>query len=135
MKKRIEKYFPAAMDAIARVLLKNNEIPREYQGYASAFGASILQMGLMPTLAVHADKESGSAQERPKLLHVLALTMMKTESAGLPLKARNALQGHEEKLFEVAVNHPELQADLREALLDAIVAVKLCMRTFKMSQP
>lgn len=137
MKKRIEKYFPAAMAAIKTVLQSENEavvIDREFQAYIASFGASVLQMGLLPTLAVYADKDSSSAKPRPLLLHVLALTLMADEGKFLSNEAKNALKGRERNLFQVAVEHEPLRRELTENVLDAAVAVKLCMRTFNLTK-
>lgn len=135
MKKRIEKYFPAAIAAIKAVLQKGNDtnkISREYQGYISAFGASVMQMGLLPTLAVHADAGSDSAEDRRDLLKVLAHTLTGTSS--VPAELRSKLEHKEDQLFEIAVHNRALQPALREHLLDAAVAVKLCIRTFELTE-
>lgn len=136
MKKRIEKYFEAALQSIRVVLQDNNEqaiIDREYQGYISAFGASVMQMGLLPTLAFHADEGSDSAKDRRKLLRVLAETLVRENNVISP-RLRSALTGKEDQLFKVAVANQALLPELQEHLLDAAVAIKLCIRTFKLSE-
>lgn len=136
MKKRIEKYFEAALQSIRVVLQENNEqavIDREYQGYISAFGASVMQMGLLPTLAFHADEGSDSAKDRRKLLRVLAETLVRENNVISP-RLRSALTGKEDQLFKVAVANQALLPELQEHLLDAAVAIKLCIRTFKLSE-
>lgn len=133
MKKRIEKYFPAAMNAIADILQKEGkDIPREYQAYAAAFGSAVLQMGLLPTLAVYADKESGSAEDKNALLKVLAKTVCAAGTLNQSLSAK--LVKEEYDLYKVAVFNRDQERALREHLLDAVVAVKLCLRTFKLSK-
>jgi len=134
MKKRIEKYFPAAMNAIDTVFPKTKgEIAKEFQGYISAFGSAVLQMGLMPTLAVHADEGSGAAQDKRLLLQVLALTLTHTNGV-LSSAAQQSLKGKEKELFKIAVQgNQDLRQELREHLLDAAVAVKLCLRTYKLT--
>ena len=136
MKKRIEKYFPAAMKAIEDVLQGGDVskvIDREYQGYISAFGAAILQMGLMPTLAVHADEGSGAIRDKRMLLDVLARTM--NQGGFLSEKAQKALKDKTDQLFKVAVEgNDELRKELTEHLLDVAIAVKLCLRTFKLTE-
>jgi|GEM_PF-547406 len=137
MKKRIEKYFPAALEAIKTVLQDNNPvivIDREYQAYIASFGASVLQMGLLPTLAVYADQESGAAKDRRRLLQVLSLTMMAENGKFLSEPVKNALKGKERELFQVAVYHEPLRKELTDRILDAAVAVKLCLRTFNLTK-
>ena len=138
MKKRIEKYFPSAMSAITTVLQNGNEeveIAREFQGYISAFGASVLQMGLLPTLAVYADKESGAVEKKWMLLEVLAHVLMANDGVYLSSTAKTALKGREKDLFKVVIANGGIQREVTEGLLDAVVAVKLCLRTFKLSKP
>lgn len=134
MKKRIEKYFQPAMAAIQEELQKGkSEIPREYQAYAAAFGSSILQMGLLPTLAVHADAESGSAEDKGLLLKVLAKTL--ATSGSLSKAAHEKLEANKFDLYRTVVfNREALEREFREHLLDAIVAVKLCLRTFNLTK-
>lgn len=138
MKKRIEKYFSPAIVAIENVLVQkygDKEIPREYQGYISAFGASVLQMGLLPTLAVHADNDSGSKEDRGAILKILTQTIMANDGAFLTEKAHSMLKASNNDLFRAAVNlDTATQRELTERILDATVAVKLCLRTFKLSK-
>jgi CRISPR type III-B/RAMP module-associated protein Cmr5 len=137
MKKATEKYFKSAMTAISDILQEEDsskEISREYQAYAASFGSSILQMGLLPTLAVYADQESGSAKDRSKLLKVLAKTL--TACDGLknePLKQKIRDNAHD--LYKTVVSNDVMKDEFRRHLLDAIVAVKLSLRTFKLSKP
>ena len=75
MKKNIEKLIPAAMEAVEKKLAKNGKVPKVYNGYISSLGASLIQMGLLPTLAfyTHSKKKNkaNSKEERPKLLHAI----------------------------------------------------------------
>lgn len=138
MKKRIEKYFSKAIDAIKEVLADGStskEIPREYQGYIAAFGSSVLQMGLLPTLAVYADQDSGSAEHRHKILLVLAKTIHGTIGNQLSNDGKGALNGTAEHFFTAVAQKDSLQHELKDPLLDAAVAVKLCLRTFKLTKP
>jgi len=137
MKKRIEKLFPAAYDAIENVLEKRyspNPIPSEFQGYISSFGASVMQMGLLPTLAVYADEGSGAAQDRRLLLETLAFVLYQKQSSS-PHEAILP-PGDNKKLFETTVKQLDKsqQLELKKHLLDAAIAVKLCLRTFKLAE-
>ena len=137
MKKRIEKLFPVAFDAIEKIFIekyKLNPIPSEYQGYISSFGASVMQMGLLPTLAVYADAGSGYAQDRSKLLEVFAYVLynrsyVNSNEKILPL-------GKNENLFKTVVNKMDENKRqlLKGQLLDVAVAIKLCLRTFKLEE-
>lgn len=137
MKKRIEKLFPAALDAIDEILLGGDEnklIDSEYQGYISSFGASVMQMGMLPTLAVYADEGSGASRDRRKLLKILAKVLVSSASS---FQYKQAIIAHGNDLFKTAVQGLLSQSErntLQEHLLDASVAVKLCLRTFKLTE-
>lgn len=137
MKKRIEKYFPSALAAIKKGLQENDStkiIDREYQGYISSFGASILQMGLLPTIAVYSDKGSDAAKDKKLLLDTLAYTLTGTNGI-LSSELKTKLTDKETDLFKVTVDlQKDLQTELREHLLDAAVALKLCIRTFQLKE-
>lgn len=136
MKKNIEKLFPAAHQAIMEVFKEHETKPidSEFQGYISSFGASVLQMGLLPTLAVFADEDSASAKDRKKLLLVLAKVLAHKNSG---YASSSAIANQTDKLFEFAIDRKK-KGDaelltLQRHLLDASVAVKLCLRTFKLN--
>jgi CRISPR-associated protein Cmr5 len=134
MKKNIEKLFPAAHQAIMEVFKEHETKPidSEFQGYISSFGASVLQMGLLPTLAVFADEDSGSAQDREKLLVVLA-KVLAHKSAGYAL--HSSIADQTDNLFEFSIHlNKNERVILQKHLLDASVAVKLCLRTFKLKK-
>lgn len=135
MKKYIEKLFPSALNAIETVLQTKDGVPmpieKEYQSYISSFGASIMQMGLLPTLAVYADEDSGSKADRRKIIEVLANVIASTDST---FSQKNLITD-KKKLFDFAAKNLNAaqRIELKEQLLDAAIAVKLCLRTFKLS--
>lgn len=135
MKKRIERLLPAALQAIHAVLKPEKKpIQAEYQGYISAFGASVMQMGLLPTLAVFADKDSGSAQDRSTLLRILH-RIAASQHSGLTPELKKQLGDNDEGLFESVVGLADKDYQMREiraCLLDAAIATKLSIRTFKL---
>ena len=60
--------------------------------------------------------------------------MMADNGTFLSKKTRAALKGHEQELFKVAVDHELIRRELTDYILDAAVAVKLCLRTFKLTK-
>lgn len=133
MKKRVERYIPLAIAGVkAEFGPAPYKIPTEFQGYISSMGASILQMGLVPTLAVFADKDSGAARERRRLLTILAKILY----ADPNFSDRKRLENQDDQvLFQLACAHVgnknKIQT-LKQFVLDAGVAVKLGIRTFKL---
>lgn len=140
MKKRIEEMIPLAISAIENYAeFKDGDgqikpIPATYQGSISGMGASILQMGLLPTLAVFADQESGAKDDqRQHLLRIIRSVLENYANYG----DKQLLIDHAtEDLCKVAasrMSHSQ-RKNLREYLLDAAVAVKLSLRTFKLDR-
>lgn len=153
IKQRIHKLLPAAVAAIQRELSPQGQpIAKEYQGYISSFGASIMQMGLLPTLAVFArefdaeNNDRGATQDQRVLLNILH-AVATCEPSGL----RQSIKGHLNEgkysdnsgprefrlLFRAAIDLAKNEDKLRElkmSLLDAAVATKLAIRTFKLRE-
>ncbi|MCI5056453.1 MAG: hypothetical protein MRY83_10120 [Flavobacteriales bacterium] len=135
MKKRIEDMIPGAIDAIEEHF-KNPDgtvppIPRTFQGSISSMGASVLQMGLLPTLAVFADTDSGAKDDqRTQLLKIIIRVL--AEYKGYKDKDLFQNAGNESACKIAAKMKPEQQKRLKSHLLDAAVAVKLSLRTFKL---
>ena len=151
MKHRLTQLLAPARIAIDRVLaqpLKGKPIPREYQGYISSFGASVKQMGLLPTLAAFAGTKAdgGSNEDRSDLLTILH-EVVTHEKSGLSdqLKARLKSKQYwstrneveHEDLFRYALKIADKDTDLHHFqvhLLEAVVATKLAIRTFELSK-
>lgn len=153
MKQRFSILLPAAVAAIRTEFgtkdnsgeyVVTNEIPREYQGYISSFGASIMQMGLLPTLAVFGSQkeEGGSVQDRGKLLTVLQ-AILTSEACGIDGELKKEIMEYKSKgkeshpLFGFAVRiagDQIRQRELNTHIMDAAVAAKLAIRTFKLSK-
>jgi len=151
MKHRLTQLLGPARTAIDRVLaqpLNGKPIPREYQGYISSFGASVKQMGLLPTLAAFAGTKAdgGSNEDRPDLLTVLH-EVVTHENSGLNSQIKAKLKSKKywstrnevehEDLFLYALEIVGNDADLHHFqlhLLEAVVATKLAIRTFELSK-
>lgn len=131
MLRKIEYLIPAALEAIDKVLLpeyKANGIPKEYQGAISGFGSSLLQMGLLPTLAVYNDEEHGASIDRKKLLLVLQQILQHRDSHF----SRKDLLGKQASLLKDALQSNFPQDELKEQLIQASLAFKLAIRTYKL---
>jgi len=114
IKKKIEKYIPKAIEAIQKKelgILRNNKVPKEYNGYISSFGASIRQAGLLATVLFFDSKNAGSQEDRSKVLRAIEL-ILGIENGKL-----------KDKIADKSIKKQEIQ--------DAAVALKLAIRTFK----
>lgn len=114
IKKKIEKYIPKAIEAIQKKelgILRNNKVPKEYNGYISSFGASIRQAGLLATVLFFDSKNAGSQEDRSKVLRTIEF-ILGIENGKL-----------KDKIADKSIKKQEIQ--------DAAVALKLAIRTFK----
>lgn len=142
MKKIKNEDFANALTAIEHHLLNTHKImSKEYDGYISSFGASVINSGLLPTLSFYTDIHKNSSEvRRYKLLKVLFKVLnpetqnnsdtglldhvlAKIYGTGYRKDARGPLP---------PIKHEEL-AKMKKRLLEVAVAVKLAMRNFKHS--
>lgn len=135
MNRKVEYLLPMALAAIDEVFDKEiakNGIPSGYQAAASGFGVSLLQMGLLPTLAVYIDEGSGAEIERKKVLEVLLQIINKSkinDNQWNQLIADSTLL----RFLAERRNDSQFLKELKEKLLLASVAFKLAIRTYKLS--
>ncbi len=132
-KSRIEKYIPDAIKVLDTTFLNtirelypeipNGAIPREYNGYISSFGASVMQSGLKPTLALF--ENSTSKTDKAKRLLTTAILEM------LPPKRET------ESLLRYVLDEERehnIQNDkyLSSEIMDIAIALKLSIRTYEL---
>lgn len=134
MLRKIEYLIPAALSAIDEVLLPEYQskggIPKGYQGAASGLGTTLIQMGLMPTLAVYTDKDNNADINRQLLLRVL-LKIVKHEDSRFSIKMK--LSGDPDKLLKTVASSKDFpKTELKEKLMEASLAFKLAIRTYKL---
>lgn len=133
MKKSIEKLIPRALQAVEEHLAHGGTVPSAYNGYIASMGASIVQMGLLPTLAFYSlgksedapgtDNEKGAdtKEDRSKLLLTIFKIIEPEESAN-----------YQGTLLKYALEENVNQRFLKKRILNAAIAVKLAIRTFKL---
>jgi hypothetical protein len=131
MLRKIEYLIPAALEAIDEVFqaeIGKDGIPSGYQSAASGFGTTLLQMGLLPTLAVYTDEGSDADIVRKELLKALLYIVKHADSR---FGAKDQL-GQVEALLRTARQPAFPQEEFKEHLLQASVAFKLAIRTYKL---
>lgn len=119
-KKSIEQKISKAMNVLD-LTFKDGVIPSSYNGYISSFGASIIQSGLEPTLALF-ENENASTLEKKQLLPKLILNILDENTT-------------ETSLLKYVLNRPNEKQYLKREILDIAIAIKLCIRTFKLEKP
>ena len=118
-KKRIENYIPKAIEVLDRAFA-DSVIPSAYNGYISSFGVSVIQSGLLPTLALF-ENTNASTKENKEYLSYLIVQILRDSDDDISL-LRYVIDSREDKRY------------LREKILDISVAIKLSIRTFKLDK-
>lgn len=123
MRKRIEYLLKKALEAVPNAEIPNarNEIDEAYNGAIASLGASLIQMGLLPTLAVYAADDKKDKADKKKLMKAILLTLGRPEADGRALLV-SASQ----------LQHQSEKNRLIQDINDASVALKLVIRTFKL---
>jgi len=131
--KRIQLLIPTAIEAVkAKDLLKKDtkdgvdKIDKEFNGYISSFGASIISAGLLPSIIFFSQKGE-SESDRPKVISCIEYI----------LKKENGLSGSlletVRQLFVAPVKRAEISR-LTDNISDAAVALKLAIRIYPKSK-
>lgn len=119
-KDRINNLIPEAINALETTkIVKNGKIETAFNGYISSFGASVIQTGLLASVAKFENQNSSTESDRPKLMKAILYLLTgenKTEKGAL-LKY----------IIENQKNNPRLQSEIEEAA----IALKLTMRIFE----
>ena len=143
MKKIKNEDFANALTAV-ETMLTNGILDKEYDGYVSSLGASIINSGLLPTLSFYTDvHKSASEVRRFKLLKAIFAVVNPTAAEAAGNDNKGLLNYVLEKVYGEGFQHAPAgtlgEGDKKELakqksrLLEAAVAVKLAMRNFKHS--
>jgi len=116
-KQSVEKYIPEVMKVLIEEF-PDGSIPSAYNGYISSFGASVMQSGLLPTLALF-ENTNARTKENKEYLTYLIIKVLTNNSADISLL--HYVLAHNETL-------------LKPKIIDIAVAIKLCIRTFKLDK-
>ncbi len=117
-KKRIEEYIPKALKVLEKEF-GSGVIPSAYNGYISQFGASIIQSGLLPTLALFENTNANTKENKEYLTNII-LQVLREKDDDISL-LKYVLDSREEDI-------------LKDKILDIAVAIKLSIRTFKLDK-
>jgi len=128
MNKKVNELIPKALKAIKDSNMANasNEVEKEYKGYISSMGASIIQSGLLATLAFYSNEQSGSVDKRRNLLKAIVKTLLGVNSNNKLLNY--VLAGSNNGRNKTEIDKFEKQ------ISEALIALKLALRTFKQKE-
>jgi len=121
-KRNIEKYIPKALEVLSEQY-PDKVIPSAYNGYISSFGASIIQSGLLPTLALFENENNQDKTKEDR--SVLTQNILKVLDSNYP---DNSL------LRYTVVYYDGNREILQNKIIDISIALKLTIRTFKLEK-
>jgi CRISPR-associated protein Cmr5 len=114
---RVDKYIKKVMNVLENEF-KNGKIPKEYNGYISTFGASVMMNGLKPSIAMFENKNANTNADRSFLMYLI-------------LKVLNDNASKDDSLLRYVIKSGN-ERFLKSEILDIATAIKLCIRTFKL---
>ena len=118
-KKNIEKHIPSAMNVL-KEMYSSGKIPSSYNGYISSFGASVIQSGLLPTLALFENNDASTRENKQKLTELILKVLDNTSN--------------EDNLLSYVLEHESDINRLKQQILDISIALKLSIRTFELEK-
>lgn len=128
MNKAVNDYIPLAMTELkSRTQLKD-----VYKGYISSLGAGIIMSGLIPTLAFYSAKGENKKGDRSPVADMI-FEMIKTRQNSLTNKTLPDISVP--NLFELglALSSDAEKKKLEKEIINASIALKLCLRTFALT--
>jgi CRISPR/Cas system CMR-associated protein Cmr5 small subunit len=147
----IQQNIPIALKAVEKYLAikpaseetRPDTVPKEYDGYAASFTASIVISGLLPTLSfytdIHKSKRGREATEvlryktTQALMHIIHPTEEPYAKNALLMYAVEELYGEDALQADVSpgTSVDGVEPNLQETIMNAAIALKLALRNFK----
>lgn len=126
MNKRIERMIPVAYSAVSDNLVSDQSaISKQYNGYISSFGASVIQSGMLLALIFYHQSDANSEQDRGALMKAIRQVVI---SEGHNMAQNMNLLDY----FRTMEEERSKQKRLTQCILDAATAIKLVIRTFQL---
>ena len=141
MNHKVNKLIPIAIQAIKdSQMAQNGVVDKEFKGYISSMGASIMQTGLLATLAFYANDEGKKANSSDLLKAIYqVITGNRTDQKSDLIRwvIRSSLKdtvdpGKEE--IEIDDLDMDKMYIKEQEISDALVALKLALRTYKIKE-
>jgi hypothetical protein len=129
--RKIEKLIPFAVEAISKSKIADSAgiVEKAFKGYIASLGAGLVLIGILPTLAMYSEAQGNNNKkgDTGKILDALFIIIKdihKSESI------------NEADLFHYSLakmDNTEYREIFTNELLNAVIALKLALRTFKFS--
>ena len=135
MKEKINDLIPTAITAITTSGIANLHgiVQKEFKGYIASIGASVIQAGLLPTLAFYQNK-SGKKADSWKVLDAILILLNASQPNMTLIKYvinHCKLVNQSNNQYSLSNLDKEKLSLVEEDIMDAIIALKLSLRTFK----
>ena len=117
---RVEELIPRTMEVLKNGF-KDGEIEKEYNGYISSFGASVLMSGLKASVAMFESENSSAQADRRKLMNII-------------LQILDERATKDDKLLDYILRNSDKEEFLKKEILNIATALKLSIRTFKFKE-
>jgi len=134
--KKFEENIPKAVAALRKYKVVNSvgEYEKQYNGYISAFGASVMQSGLLPTIVFYSS-DKGATATRSLLLKVLLEIRAESAPAGYDVSnmyhlVTTGVASAPQANIMTELSNQDRKKIERDLLQNAI-AMKLALRLFK----
>ena len=124
MKSQVEKFLPAALEAVNRHFMTDDQgqprekIPKQFKGYISSFGAAVIQTGLLPAVAFYSVRGSAE-EERGRVIEAIFYVLRE-----------NDIVANYNNLMQFLVANRQRLDYFKPKIMDAATALKLALRTF-----
>jgi len=116
-RRSIENYIPKVLKVLDRSFT-NGDVPSSYNGYISSFGASIIQSGLLATLALFENTNASSKENKEYLSYIIVQVLTDRDD-------------------DISLLRYVLSKDkqlMKQKILDISIAIKLSIRTFNLTR-
>ncbi len=130
MNKKVNELIPKALEVITQSgMAQRGEVDKEYKGYIASMGASIIQSGLIATLAFYSNESSDSKVKRRYLLDAVRRLIAPNNEVKLLRYVLTKVKPE----GSTELNLTELNK-LEKEISNSLIALKLGIRTFKQKE-
>ena len=127
-KKKVNDEISTAYDVLDICgIARNGSISKTYRGYISTFGAAITMGSLIAAIAFFSD-QGGADKDRSKLMDAIYKVL---EDAEITSKYKGNKQAKD--IFELVKDNKNREAELKEDIINAAIAIKLAMNLYKLT--
>lgn len=136
-KRNIDELIDYAYDAMSVCgIARNGIVVKSYRSQFTSFGASVA-MGSLKAAILFYSEEGNASVSRPDMMRAIYYILLRKRSAdGQATEVEQQLLQHSDQLdnkslYNYVRNSARPQYELKEEIMDAVVAIKLAMHLYK----